>query len=131
MTKRIALLWVLALSAGFLAGCNKGPSLATVTGRVTLDGEPAEGLQVEFLPKDGSAGATSLGFTRSDGTYELHYPGEKTGAVPGEYIVRIQGAETDGESPPKIVAPKYNTASELTAKVEPGVNKLDFEVTSK
>lgn len=109
-------------------GCNSGPEIGTVQGTVTVNGQPQGSLEVQFEPKDQKS-ATARGTTKADGTYELHYPGNKLGAPVGDYIVRIQGEEVD--DPTKIVSipAKYNTDSELTAKVEPGQNKKDFQLT--
>jgi hypothetical protein len=89
-------------------------------------------MEVRFEPKDPSIGTNAIGYTQADGTYRLHYPGDKTGAPAGEYVVRITGGETeDTAGPPVRVAPKYNSESELTATVKPGPNTFDFDVTSK
>lgn len=128
------------LTAGALllcaAGCGGG--LSEVTGTVTFDGHPVAGLQVEFEPKDPNTGTTAIGYTQADGTYKLHYPGDKTGAPAGEYTVKITGSEVtgegDGDEPrkPVRVAAKYNSKSELTAVVKSGEdNVFNFEVTSK
>jgi hypothetical protein len=129
MTKMRSLRWPLVIVAALMAGCDAGPRLATVTGKVTRDGQPGAGLEVQFEPKGG--GIAGVGFTQADGTYELYSPGAKKGTPPGDYVVRITGAETDDPSTQVVVPPKYNTASELNATVAPGDNKLDFEITSK
>jgi hypothetical protein len=129
--KTRALVALAALTAGLVAGCGGG--LSEVTGTVTLDGRPVRGLEVRFEPKDPAIGTTAIGYTQADGTYRLHYPGDKTGAPAGEYTVHISGGESGGEDdmPPVRVARKYNSASELSATVKPGSNTFDFEVTSK
>ncbi len=129
--KTRALVALAALTAGLVAGCGNG--LNEVTGTVTLDGRPVRGLEVRFEPKDPAIGTTAIGYTQADGTYRLHYPGDKTGAPAGEYTVHISGGEAGGEDdmPPARVAAKYNSASELSATVTPGSNTFDFAVTSK
>lgn len=109
-----------------MTGCNQD-RLNEVTGTVKLDGKPVKGLEVRFEPKDPSIGTTAIGYTQADGTYKLHYPGDKTGAPAGEYTVTISGgdADVDGGAPVRV-APK-----ELTADVKPGPNTFDFEVSSK
>lgn len=113
-----------------ITGC--GSELNKVTGKVTLDGKPVQGLEVRFEPVDPNNGTTAMGYTKADGTYELHYPGDNNdGAPPGEFTVHISGAETDGEGPPVRVAKKYNSKSTLTATVEDGGdNVFNFDVTS-
>ncbi len=123
---RLALLAV-ALSA---AGCRSG-GLQDVTGKVTFDGKPLAGLEVRFEPVDPTVGTTAIGYTVADGTYRLHYPGDKTGAPAGEYKVSIGGGDTDGETGKRVRVPtKYNTATELKATVKSGGNTFDFDVTS-
>jgi hypothetical protein len=131
MVKTWASIALSLLAAGLVTGCGGG--LSEVTGKVTLDGKTVPGLEVRFEPKDPNIGTTAIGYTKADGTYQLHYPGDKTGAPAGEYKVKISGGETEGESdrPPVRVARKYNSASELTATVTPGENTINFDVTSK
>ncbi|HET6573307.1 MAG TPA: hypothetical protein VFG68_06885 [Fimbriiglobus sp.] len=129
--KSWALVALSILTAGLVGGCGGG--LSEVTGKVTLDGRPVRGLEVRFEPNDPSIGTTAIGYTQADGTYRLHYPGDKIGAPAGEYTVHISGGESGGEAdlPPVRVAAKYNSASKLTATVKSGTNTFDFDVTSK
>ena len=120
----------LAALALLAAGCNSN-RLNEVTGKVTLDGKTVAGLEVRFEPKDPSIGTTAIGYTQADGTYKLHYPGDKTGTPAGEYTVSISGGEAGVDGAPTAkVAPKYNSETELSATVKPGPNTIDFEVTS-
>jgi hypothetical protein len=121
----------IALSFGLAVlatGCGGG--LNEVTGKVTLDSKTFRGMEVRFEPKDPSIGTTAIGYTQEDGTYKLHYPGDKTGAPAGEYTVSISGGESP-DGPPIKVAAKYNSASTLTATVKPGPNTFNFDVTSE
>lgn len=125
-------LGIAALAAfAFLAGCDSGPEMGQVSGKVTINGEPAPSLEVSFDPKDPSLGTTAIGYTQDDGTYTLHYPGNQTGAPVGEYNVSIAPAETDSETPPPSVPAKYNTETELSFTVEPGENTANFELESE
>lgn len=118
------------LTAVLVTGCGGG--LNEVTGTVTLDGRPVAGLEVRFEPKDPSIGTTAIGYTQADGTYKLHYPGDKTGAPAGDYTVSITGGDEPPEGgKPVRVARKYNSDSELTATVKSGQNTIDFAVTSE
>lgn len=129
--KRFSLACAILTAAILATGCGSS-NLNEVTGKVTLDGQPTSGLEVQFEPNDPAMGTTATGYTQADGTYKLYYPGSQTGAPPGEYTVRItvaEGGETTGK--PRRVAPQYNSQSELTATVKPGPNTIDFEVTSQ
>ncbi len=120
---------LLLVANAFLAGCNSD-GLNEVTGKVTFDGKSVAGLEVTFEPIDPSIGTNAIGYTQADGTYKLHYPGDKTGAPAGEYKVRISGGENDGGKPIRVPA-KYNSATELKATVKSGSNAFDFDVSSK
>jgi hypothetical protein len=62
------------------------------SGRVILDGKPAEGVDIRFIPKDKTnfkLSETPLGHTGPDGAFVLttYYTGD--GAPAGEYMVAI------------------------------------------
>lgn len=68
-TKRqltVSLLFLIAL----LPSCSASPSLATVTGRVTIDGE-APNLEEFYVSFFGSDGKTTMGLVQPDGTYTV------------------------------------------------------------
>ncbi len=114
-----------------LAGCGPGDGLATVKGKVTLNGEPLEGAIVQFQPT-AEGGSPSAGKTDAKGRYELMYTFDQPGAMPGEHVVSIRTAaeyydEEDAEGEERIPA-KYNSQSELKRTVEPGRNTFDFEL---
>ncbi|OHB84949.1 MAG: hypothetical protein A2V98_12185 [Planctomycetes bacterium RBG_16_64_12] len=116
----------------FVAGCGgDGPERGAVSGKVTLDGEPLEGADVEFQPE---AGSPSYGTTDRKGKYDLMYTRDKRGAMIGVHTVRITTSTTgtDGQgnqtAVPQRVPPKYNSQSELKTEVKPGRNKVDFEL---
>ncbi len=120
---------IVALS---VTGCGSdGPERAVVTGKVTLNGDPLPGADVEFQPDDGSP---SYGMTDDKGRYNLMYTRDKRGAMLGEHTVRIMtpttGTDPQGNSVrvPQQVPPKYNANTKLTAEVKPGRNEFDFEL---
>ncbi|MEX2169163.1 MAG: carboxypeptidase-like regulatory domain-containing protein [Pirellulales bacterium] len=128
---------VLACAALSMIGCGSGhlPELGTVSGIVTLDGQPLEGATVQFTP---SLGRVSRARTGSDGAYELRYVGSERGALLGEHKVMIITSWMD-EDPatgritnhPEKLPPKYHAESELKRTVEAGDNRFDFATTSK
>ncbi|WP_417386336.1 carboxypeptidase regulatory-like domain-containing protein [Gimesia sp.] len=121
-----------------LTGCgNSGPDLATVTGNITLDGQPVADARVEFSP---SEGRTSVGTTNADGVYELQFSIDRAGAMIGHHSVKIttERAATGGEGGEPLVPgskellpPVYNSKSRLTAEVSPGENTIDFSLQSQ
>jgi hypothetical protein len=128
--KKWSAILLLVIANAFLTGCNSD-GLNEVTGTVTLDGKPLSGLEVRFEPIDPSIGTNAIGYTQADGTYMLHYPGDKTGAPAGEYMVLISGGENAEGGKPSRVPAKYTRATELKATVESGSNTIDFDLTSK
>ena len=113
-----------------LAGCSSESNLATVTGRVTLDGKPLEGVIVEFQPLSDD-GSPSAGQTDEDGHYKLMYTFKTRGATPGEHLVTIRTAAAfydEEEDVEELIPAKYNSQSELRRTVEPKRNTFDFDL---
>jgi hypothetical protein len=123
-------IWTLCL-ATTLVGCGGNDDLASVRGKVTLDGKPLEGAQVVFAPV--SEGATSYGRTDSSGNYVMMFSDKDKGAWLGENVVRISTEDVGtGDSPAKkeLLPAIYNTRSTLRANVEKKANTFDFELES-
>lgn len=123
---------LLALVAAFV-GCGGPTGVATVTGTVTLNGQPLADAMVRFQPTSG--GAPSAGTTDSGGRYELRHTRSTLGAVTGSHAVSIstfRAARPDAEPPepsrPEQLPRKYNATTELTATVTPGGNTIDFQL---
>ncbi len=136
-----------------VAGCGKkGPVLAPVSGKVTLDGNPLPHVIVTFSPNGG--GVASSGVTNEQGVYLLACQLGQ-GAVVGKHRVSIQSqnlaasAESvapDEDAPnyrpdpyasarapafvEKIPA-RYNTDSQLVYEVHRGNNVIDLELKSQ
>ncbi len=129
-----------------IAGCGPQsdlPELGTVSGVVTMDGEPLAGVSVKFVPANGR---TSSATTDGSGRYELTYTREVKGAEVGEHTVYItsQGSEgggnpneeTGGDGPTVefftgTIPAKYNENTELKETVTAGSNTCDFKLESK
>jgi hypothetical protein len=143
------------LAAG---GCGSGLTLAPVSGRVRVDGQPVTSGTIMFHPASGPA---AVGTIQSDGTYTLATLRPGDGAVVGTHRVTIHatavGAGTLVE--PKtlddeiklaqkkapggkifaagkvtwIVPEKYARleTTPLTRNIEAGANRFDFELSRK
>jgi hypothetical protein len=119
-----AVCWLI-LMAG-IAGCaQSGPELATVSGRVTVDGKPVENLDITFQPDE--MRPASYARTDASGHYELGYKRGVTGALLGQHTVRIRSLAANAPQ----IAEKFNTQSELRREVIAGENVFDFDVTTK
>ena len=109
----------------------------SVTGKVTLDGQPLPNAVVSFMPDD-EQGVPSLGVTDSDGIYTLQQTAELTGAPIGKYTVRIttyREGRPEAQPPvpgvPERVPAQYNLRTTLRAQVQPEANVLDFALISR
>jgi hypothetical protein len=143
--------WIVLSLAGIvvgLAGCTKplDPSLAPVSGTVTIGSEPLAGAKVTFIPKDGTTGFGGVGTTDSSGRYKLAGSRDnEAGIPPGEYRVVIsKRLNPDGSEPPPGEQPMMSAAKEslpdayssmsmttLTATVPAGGATLDFPLTER
>jgi hypothetical protein len=127
-----------ALAAvALLAGCGGGGS---VSGKVTLDGQPLTSGTVTFHPI--ASGPVAIGTIGSDGRYELAV-GQDRSVPPGEYLVTVEATEpvaaepTPAKGPPRppaapkrITPAKYadRATTDLRFTVKPGGNKIDLEL---
>jgi hypothetical protein len=127
----------LAVALAVLSGCGGGTT--TVSGVVTLDGNPVEGATVLFTPESGDGGGVggSSGKTDAQGRYTLRtVADDRAGAARGKHKVTISLSKSDPKSPEgavtDLIPAKYNTKSELTFDVPSGgTDKADFVLTTK
>lgn len=78
----------LAMLAG-LSGCGGGPAVLDVTGKVTLRGQPLEGVSMAFVPDPSNREQTPGGATTdSSGGFAALSDGSR-GLAPGKYRVGI------------------------------------------
>lgn len=122
----------IAMATTGITGCQPS-NIGTVSGRVTLDGEPLVEALVQYKPLSG--GGNSMAKTDATGTYQLSYTREIDGAEVGEHEVRINsgwpGLNGSPGGPgwvPERVPAKYNQKTELKVKVESGSNNIDFDL---
>jgi hypothetical protein len=131
-------------------GCNKNSVISTesVTGIVTLDGQPLEGASITFVPK--STGTSAYAQSGKGGYYVLQTlqgaPGK--GTTVGEYAVVVTKSEavpsgetknnSYGEDIPEMISksllPEIYSSSNttpLTFQVNTGTNKYDIVLQSK
>jgi hypothetical protein len=148
-TKRVLLtMFAFGMLCLCQVGCGPGgdqPELGTVTGTVTLDGQPLGGVAVVFQP---DSGRPARGMTDANGKYELTYIRQTKGTKIGPNRVEIAPSEEgevdeaesgDEENPDAAAKPKsgkrvvptrYNVKSELKVDVKSGANTFDFPLES-
>ena len=148
-TNRVLLTFVTLVTLFlFQVGCGPGgdqPELGTVTGTITLDGQPLGGVAVVFQP---DSGRPARGMTDANGKYELTYIRQTKGTKVGPNRVEIAPSEEgeveeaesgeeesqDAAAKPKsgkrAVPARYNVKSELKVDVKSGANTFDFPLES-
>lgn len=91
-----------------------------LTGVVTYNDEPVQGVSLQFLPDSGSQGmgVGGFAFTDQDGAYFAKYRGETNGLPPGRYLVQFSRySMPNGDPLPAGVSPTDSGAVEsLPAK---------------
>jgi hypothetical protein len=119
-----------ATIAILVTGCGgtRAPPLGRVEGTVTLDGAPLPAAMIVFTP-DGQ-GRSSTAVTDTGGYYSLSFLRDIKGANVGSHTVRITTANGK-RGVQEILPARYHRRTELTAKVEPGTNTIDFALRAK
>ena len=116
-----------------LIGCGpSGPPLGRVSGTVTMDGQPASGVTVNFQPAEGGRGSSAT--TDATGKYDLVFSPSSMGALVGEHTVSITGGEPgvdDGGGGSGALVQKSNVPpayadAKKTVTVEKGNNTHDL-----
>ena len=139
-----------------IVGCGPtGPKTHPVTGKVTIDGQPAKNCTINFQPVD-SANQVASGLIEDDGSYTLYTGTTGTpGAMAGKYkVVLVPTAEDTamGEGAPEpaymsagadptadpttqesdVVPKEYTNATTTPKEVEvtSGTNTIDITIES-
>jgi hypothetical protein len=129
-------LWVsVALFCICIAACGGGsglPPLGNVSGTVTVDGQPAPNVMVQFSPVQG--GRTSSGITDGSGRYSLMYTAEASGAQVGKHEVRVTPSseapsddQMDLASPQGALSPEHLQQT-FEFEVQAGSNTFDIKL---
>ena len=142
---------LMLLLAGVSAGCSGSataeviPELEPVTGIITIDGKPAEGVAVTFFPAPKTTGNSGSGTTDASGKYVLVYRNGESGIAVGDYVVMCSRlTQPDGSPiPPDKTAADVMAADKIperyrqmdnptmTVSVPKGGKTFDFEIKSK
>ncbi len=152
MLRMVAVL--LGVTCLVVCGCGDLSGLGTVTGQVTMDGQPLANVMVTFIPTGG--GNASTGVTDASGNYQLVHPAGR-GAELGTHTVRVTTVQAEARTMTDVssdseeymqmqaggedyeqlsrsveekIPSRYNTQSELTHEVTAGANVIDLALTS-
>ncbi|WP_020475133.1 hypothetical protein [Zavarzinella formosa] len=140
-TRRVGLLIISITFFALLAGCGNDQQ-ASVSGKVTYEGQLVESGTISFIPTDKNKGQTA-GATITNGSYQIE--GNNL-PLPGNYRVEITSRQKTGKkipagspSPPGVmidetiegIPAKFNKNSTLQQDLKPGKNTCDFALTGK
>ncbi|MFA8021080.1 carboxypeptidase-like regulatory domain-containing protein [Bremerella cremea] len=137
-SRRLAKCYSLSLLLLLLAtlGCQRVPAdMGSVSGTVTLDGEPVRQAMVTFTPQTG--GRESFGVTNESGVYKLRYSSQEMGAKIGGHEVRICPVGVEPRQPLTKQQPAedglpghYYGNDFLVQQVAAGHNTIDLNLSS-
>ena len=125
------ILWALATAT---IGCAPDSGKGTVTGTVTLDGQPLKSGLIRFVPVDGQTPTAES--TITDGEFSAQVPvGEKRVSISAPKVVGQRRAYQTPDSPSidvveELLPPRYNVQSELTLTVTGGKQDAPFNLMS-
>ncbi len=124
------------LVLGLILGCSADAKHGTVTGTVSVDGQPLKSGNIRFDPADGrthTADAMIL-----DGKFSAKVPpGEKRVSISAQKVVGKKKVYETPDSPTvdlteEILPKRYNAQSELKATIKLGNQELPaFDLKSK
>jgi hypothetical protein len=123
-------------SVTLLSGCD-GRTVAPVSGRVTLNGQPLPNVLVLFEPMGSdNPGLGSVGKTDADGRFVLRQiQPDRLGALVGEHRVRfrtaLRGTAREDAVEKELLPAEFNSKSGHTFHVPPGGSSAaDFPLVS-
>jgi hypothetical protein len=133
---KLQIVWLLAACFVSLAagGCSSDSSKGTVSGTVTLDGQPLPSGLIRFVPVDGRT--PSADATITDGEFSAEVPiGEKQVSISAPKVVGKRPAYQAPDSPmidivEELLPARYNVKSELTLSVTGGRQDAPFALKS-
>lgn len=124
------------LLCGLLLGC--GAAKTTVSGAVTLDGQPLEKGRIQMVRADGGGPTAAADVVAGQYTLELPEAGTMKVEISAQKVVGQRPAYAGDPNSPMIesvepiIPPQYNVNSTLTVEIVAGANTgKDFAVTSK
>jgi hypothetical protein len=116
------------IAIAMVAGCTPSdrPPLGRVSGKITMDGQPLEGVIINFRP---DTGRTATAETDKQGKYDLEYEYQVKGAKVGPATVSF--VWPTGVEGKKGIPAKYSEKSDIKFEVKSGSNTFDFDIKSK
>ncbi len=118
------LVWLVPVLFGLCIGCRGGGSTTDlpVSGRVVLDGKPAGGVLLEFIPTGNTIGVGGHAVSGDDGIFEVLGRNGGRGLPAGEYRVTASRRRNPDGSPANL---------KLSPIESPAVETLDACFTDR
>jgi hypothetical protein len=118
--------WHLLLILFCISGCNNGPKVVPVSGKVTIEGKPVKAGFVRVLPRNGRP---ALGKIEADGTFKLRTD-NTDGVLVGESPVEVIAFESKNKQKVWYAPLSYSDylKSNLTAKIEGPMENLTLDL---
>lgn len=125
--------WLIAASCVLIAGCSRSEDVK-ISGKVTVENEPAEAGTIMFTATDGQSKVA--GGVIENGTYQVDVPpGEKivqiraTRIVEGEIRDEVTGKTHKTQNPVRLSSEEYESPrSPLKATVTKAGETFDFDL---
>lgn len=123
-------------------GCGgKSVKLVPAEGVVKLDGKPARGIMVQFMPDGtrGGSGPTSFGVTDEQGRFQLKTYENQDGATPGPHLVVLMDTEEDRPAQGTVSTKKSRLSSrfgiakpgQLAVEVKEGGQPIEVAASAR
>jgi len=113
-----------------IAGC--GSRVGTVSGSVTIDGQPVDQGVISYVPAEASGTPATAQIV--GGKYQVSTEVGKKFVQISAPVVVGRRKEYEGPDAPLVeiteerLPPKYNSQTELTFEVQPGANTKDWKL---
>ena len=120
--------------AAAIVGCSSDAGKATITGNVTLDGQPLKAGLIRFVPADGQTPTADALIT--DGKFSAKVRvGKKRVSISAPKVVGTRKFYDTADAPTvdiveELLPARYNVQSELTITVSTDEPQQDFKLTS-
>ena len=130
MRRVASMSWIVA-TAAIVAALGCGPTMSTVSGTVTFNGEPVAKGAISLFPSDGKG--APVGGLITDGRYSV------SGVAPGEKLVQLSAPIVAGtrkddygnvtQVAEELLPASWGRASRETITVTAGAMTKNFEIT--
>jgi hypothetical protein len=134
MKPEVILLIALCAVSMAVGGCSPDSGKGTISGTVTLDGQPLTSGLIRFVPADGRTPTAEA--TITDGEFSAQVPvGEKQVSISAPKVVGKRPAYQTANSPmidivDELLPARYNVSSQLKLNVAGGRQTEDFKLES-